>query len=78
LKPDFEKLSFEKAVQLFKEWGFCVEHGPRTSEVTLIFEGPTHRSYYVCEPEQLLKMAVAVLRVRWCTGRMRAPVLDVQ
>jgi hypothetical protein len=78
LEPDFEKLSFEKAVRLFKGWGFLVEQGPRFGEVTLILEGPNHRTYCVCDPEQLLEMAAAVLRVRWCTRAMIAPVLDVQ
>jgi hypothetical protein len=77
LEPDFEKLPFEKAVQLFKEWGFLVEQGPRYGEVTLILEGSDHRSYYVCEIEKLPEMAASVLRVRWCTGAMMAPLLDV-
>jgi hypothetical protein len=74
LEPDFEKLSFEKAVQLFKEWGFLVEPGPRLGEVTLILEGSTYRSCYVCAPENLLEMAAAVLSVRWCTGGIMAHV----
>jgi hypothetical protein len=78
LETDFEKLSFEKAVQLFKEWGFLVQQGPRTSEVTLILEGPTHRSYCVCQIEQLAEMAATVLRQRLRTGAMITPVLDVQ
>ena len=77
MEPDFEKLSFEKAVQLFKGWGFLVEQGPRDGEVTLMLEGPDHRSYYVCEPEKLREMAACVLRVRWCTGAMLASVADV-
>jgi len=77
LETDFEKLSFEKAVELFKEWGFLVEQGPRDGEVTLILEGSDHRSYHVCDPEKLPEMAASVLRVRWCTGTMLAPVSDV-
>ena len=77
LETDFDKLSFERAVELFKEWGFLVEPGPRRGEVTLILEGPDHRSYYVCEPEKLPEMAAAVLHVRWCTGATLAPVSDV-
>jgi len=77
LETDFEKLSFEKAVELFKGGGFLVEQGPRQGEVTLILEGPDHRSYYVCEPEKLPEMAASVLRVRWRTGAMMAPALDV-
>ena len=78
LEMDFEKLSSEKAVQLFKEWGFQVQPGPGTEEVTLILEGPTHRSYYVCDPEQLAEMTTAVLRERLRTGAMMSPVLDIQ
>jgi hypothetical protein len=77
VEPDFEMLSFEKAVALFKEWGFLVEQGPRDGEVTLILDGPDHRSYHVCDPEKLPEMAACVLRVRWCTGAMLAPVSDV-
>ena len=77
MEPDFEKLSFEKAVQLFKAWGFLVEQGLRHGEVTLVLEGPGFRSYYVCETEKLPEMATAVLRVRWCSGAMTAPVLDM-
>ena len=77
MEPDFEKLSFEEAVQLFQGWGFLVERGPRPGEVTLILEGSTHRSCYVCESKKLPEMAISVLRVRWCTGAMMAPVLDV-
>ena len=77
MEPDFEKVSFEKAVQLFKGWGFLVEEGPRHGEVALILEGPSHRSCYVCEIENLPGMAESVLRVRWGTGAMMAPVLDV-
>ena len=73
MEPDFEKMPFEKAVQLFKGWGFLVEQGPRPGEVTLILEAPAHRSYCVCEPEKLPEMAVAVLRVRWRTDAMMAP-----
>ena len=76
LETDFEKLSFERAVELFKEWGFLVEQGPGHGEVTLILEGADHRSYYVCETEKLPEMATSVLRVRWSTGAMMAPVLD--
>lgn len=72
MEPDFEKLSFEKAVQLFRGWGFVVEQGPRPGEVTLILEGSTRRSYHVCEPEKLLEMASGILRVRWWTGAMMA------
>ena len=75
---NFEKLSFEQALQLFQRWGFLLERGPRSGEVTLIVEGPPHRSYNVCEPEQLARMATVVLRQRIRTGAMMTPVLDIQ
>ena len=78
MESDFEKLSFEKAVQLFKGWGFLVERGPRPGEVTLILEGPTCRSHHVFEPEQLAEMAAVVLRQRLRIGAMMNPVLDIQ
>jgi hypothetical protein len=77
VEPDFERLSVEKAVQLFKGWGFLVEQGPGQEEVTLILEGPGYRSHYVYEPQELPEMAASVLRVRWCTGAMMAPASDV-
>ncbi|MFB3885333.1 MAG: hypothetical protein ACE144_08885 [Thermodesulfobacteriota bacterium] len=78
MKPEFEKMSFERAVQLFEEWGFLVERGPRHGEVTLILEGLTHRSYHVCEPEQLAEMAAAILQQRILTGAVMTPALDIQ
>ena len=54
-----------------------VEQGPRHGEVTLMLEGPDHRSYYVCETEDLPEMAKSVLRMRWCAVAMMALVLDV-
>ena len=78
MKPDFEKLPFEKAVQLFKGWGFIVQQGPGIEEVTLILEGPAHRSYYVCQAEHLAEVAAAILRQRLRTGAMMNPVSDVQ
>jgi hypothetical protein len=78
MEPNLETLSFEEAVRLFKEWGFLVEEGPRHGEVTLILEGPGHRSCYVCESEKLPEMVASVLRVRWQTGAMIATVRDVQ
>jgi len=70
LETDVWELSLEQALELFKGWGFLLEGGPRAGEVTLILEGPTHRSYNVCEPEQLTEMAAAVLRQRLLTGGM--------
>ena len=78
MEPDFEKLCFEKGVQLFQGWGFLVEGGPRPGEVTLIPEGPTHSSCYVCESGQLAEMAAVALRQRLRIGAMMNLVLDVQ
>ncbi len=77
-EADFEKLSFEKAVELFEGWGFLVQQGPRATEVTIILEGPTHRCYCVCEPEQLAEMAGAILRHRLHARALMSPVLDIQ
>ena len=61
-------LSFERAVRMFREWGFRVEKGPRHTEVTLILEGPDHRSCYVYDVDQLPQIAAVALRVRRATG----------
>jgi hypothetical protein len=58
-------LSFEGAVRLFKQWGFQVEPGPRPEEVTLILEGPGHRTYAVYEASILPQIAAAALDIRW-------------
>jgi hypothetical protein len=77
LEPCFETLSFEKAIRLFKGWGFLVEPGPGTEEITLVLERLAHRSYYVYRRAQLPQIATAALRVRWRTGVLLAPVLDI-
>lgn len=59
-----ERLSFEKAVRLFKEWGFLVEPGPLEGEVTLITEGPGYRNYCVYEAAILPQIAAEILLVR--------------
>ena len=76
LESNLAKLSFERAVQLFQEWGFRVEEGPGHEEVTLILEGPANRSYYVYEVARLPQIAAAALRVRWNTGAIKASVMD--
>ena len=68
MESNFAKLSFERAVQLFQEWGFRFEEGPGHEEVTLILEGPTHRSYYVYEVARLPQIAAVALCVRQNTG----------
>ena len=72
MESNFAKLSFEGAVELFQEWGFRVEEGPGHEEVTLILEGPAHRSCYVYEVAQLPQIAEAALRVRWNIGAIKA------
>jgi hypothetical protein len=64
LKP----LSFEDAVRLFKQWGFQVEPGPRPEEVTLILEGPGHRTYAVYEASMLPQIATVAQHIRWQNG----------
>ncbi len=78
MEPTFEELSVEGAIQLFKEWGFLVEQGPRTEEVTLILQGRAHRSCHVFETALLPKLAVAALQVRWCNGVILRHLQDVQ
>jgi len=77
LESYFEALSFEKAIRLFKAWGFLVEPGPGTEEVTLVLEGLTHRSSYVFKAGQLPQIAAAALRLRWRSGVLLASVLDM-
>ena len=75
MESNFAKLSFEKAVQLFQEWGFLVEEGPGHEEVTLILEGPAHRSYYVYEVARLPQIAAVALCVRRNTGAIEVSML---
>ena len=76
MEPNFEELSFEKAVHLFQGWGFLVEQGPGPEEVTLILEGPAHRSYHVYDAAHLPQMAAAVLGVRWRNGAILGRKVD--
>lgn len=78
MKSNFAALSFERAIRLFQEWGFRVEDGPGPDEVTLILEGPDHRSCYVYETSQLPAMAEAALRVRRGIGTMMAQDYSAQ
>lgn len=68
--PEFGSLSFENAIELFREWGFQVEPGPRPEEVTLILEGPSHRSYWVHDAHTLAEIAAVALRLRWQGGTL--------
>jgi hypothetical protein len=64
LKP----LAFEQAVRLFELWGFKVEPGPGSDEVSLVLEGEDYRTYAVYEAEMLPQIAEAALKVRWQNG----------
>ena len=73
MESNFAELSFERAVERFREWGFRVEEGPGADEVTLILEGPDYRSCCVYEVDQLPQIAEAALHVRRNIGAMKAP-----
>ena len=73
----FAPLSFERAVELFEEWGFRVEEGPGDEEVTLILEGPAHRTYCVYEVKRLPQIAAAALRVRQINGARKNAAIFV-
>ena len=75
-ETDFETMSFQKAVQLFEDWGFRLQPGPRAEEVTVILEGPAHRSYLVCDPEQLAEMAAVILRQRLRNRTIMSPYVQ--
>jgi hypothetical protein len=68
--PDFDSLSFEDAIRLFKQWGFQVEPGPRPEEVTLILEGPGYRTHSVHDAHILPKMAAVALHAHWQNGML--------
>ena len=69
-----EPLSFEAAVNLFKEWGFIVEPGPQPEEITLIIDAPDHRNYSVCPAAMLPQIAAVALDAR----RRRAMAQQIQ
>ncbi len=64
----FKSLPFEDAVKLFKAWGFLVEPGPRSDEVTVIIDAPDHRTYAVHPANLFAQVAAVTLRVRWRNG----------
>lgn len=68
--PNFTSISFEDAVRLFLRWGFQVEPGPRPDQVTLILQGPDHRTYCVYPAGLLTELAATALRVRYCSGAL--------
>jgi len=64
------QLSFEDAVRLFKGWGFQVEPGPHSNEVTLILEEDSYRTYAVHPAAMLPEIAKTALLIRWRNGAM--------
>ncbi len=75
-ETDFETMSFQKVVQLFEDWGFRLQPGHSTKEVTVLLEGPAHRSYLVCDPEQLVEMAAVILRQRQRNRTIMSPYVQ--
>jgi 4-hydroxyphenylpyruvate dioxygenase-like putative hemolysin len=73
VETNIATLTFERAVRLFRQWGFQVEKGPRPKEVTLILQGPDHRSCYVYEMDHLPQIAAVALRVRMANGASEEP-----
>jgi hypothetical protein len=57
-------LSFERAINLFKDWGFRVEPGPEADEVTLWIDAADHRVCCVYPAELLPEIASISLQVR--------------
>lgn len=64
------ELTYEEAVSLFKQWGFEVEPGPRTDEVTLLLKTEDGCTYSVQERAMLTQMAAVTLAVRWRSNRV--------
>ena len=73
----FKRLSFDRAVALFKQWGFEIEVGPRVGEVTLILEGPDFRTTTVYEASILPEIAGVAQQIRWQNGVCVAPSRQV-
>ncbi len=68
--PTFESLSLEDAIRLFRSWGFQVEPGPRSEEITLVLEGPDYRTVSVYDARLLPPIAAVALCVRWQNGML--------
>jgi hypothetical protein len=62
------RLSFEDAVRLFKEWGFQVDPGPNPEEVTLILQEDNYQTYAVHPAKMLPEMAEIALYIRCWNG----------
>src|SRR5512143_3976475 len=59
-----KKMSFEEAVNLFKEWGFRVEPGPELEEVTLWIDALDHHTCCVYPARLLPEIATVIQQVR--------------
>ena len=57
-------MSFEEAVNLFKDWGFRVEPGPEPEEVTLWYDAPGHQTCCVYPAHLLPEIATVIQQVR--------------
>ena len=61
-------LTYAEAVALFEQWGFRVEAGPRTGEVTVILEAADACTTTVHPQDMLPQMAAVILAMRWRNG----------
>jgi hypothetical protein len=57
-------MSFEKAVSLFKSWGFTVEPGPELDEVTFWIDAAGRRTFCVYPARLLPEIAAVIQRVQ--------------
>jgi hypothetical protein len=57
-------MSFEEAVNLFKDWGFRVEPGPEPEEVTLWIDALDHHTCCVYPAHLLPEIANVIQQVR--------------
>ena len=55
------ELSFEDAVNHFKQRGYIVKPGPNPGEVTLIFSDHTGNTYCVYEKTMLVSIALEII-----------------
>ena len=58
------ELSFEDAVNLFKQRGYIVKLGPNPGEVTLIFSDHTGNTYCVYEKTMLVSIALEIITLQ--------------
>jgi hypothetical protein len=58
------ELSFEDAVNLFKQLGYIVKLGPNPGEVTLIFSDHTGKTFCVYETTMLISIALEIINLQ--------------